>query len=90
MKLEGSTLRLTVFVGEVDRWHYKPVYAEIVHRANKAGLAGATALRGIVGYGASSRVHTPGPLTLSHDVPLSSSSSTAPHGLRRSCRSSMS
>ena len=69
-KLEGGALRLTVFVGESDRWHHKSLYAEIVHRAHKAGLAGASAFRGIEGYGASSRIHTDGPLALSHDCPV--------------------
>jgi len=44
---------LTVFVGEGDRWHHRPLYAEIVHRAHAAGLAGASGFRGVEGYGAS-------------------------------------
>jgi PII-like signaling protein len=70
MKLEGSALRLTIFVGEAHSWHHKPLYAEIVHRAHKAGLAGATAVRGIVGYGASTRIHTARPLSLAPNVPV--------------------
>src|SRR4051812_45780053 len=54
MKIEGPAVRLTVFVGEDDTWHRKPLYTEIVHRAHAAGLAGASVLRGIEGYGASS------------------------------------
>src|SRR6476469_7891256 len=69
MKLEGSALRLTVFVGEDDRWHHKPPYTEIVHRAHQAGLAGASVLRGIEGYGASSRIHTNRLLSLSEELP---------------------
>jgi PII-like signaling protein len=44
MKLPGSALRLTIFVGEFDEWYHKPLYTEIVHRAHQGGLAGATVL----------------------------------------------
>lgn len=70
MKIEGPALRLTVFVGEDDTWHHKPLYHEIVHRAHAAGLAGASVLRGIEGYGASSRIHTTRLLSLSEDLPV--------------------
>lgn len=70
MRLEGTAERLTIFVGEDDQWHGKPLYTEIVHRAHAAGLAGASVLRGIEGYGASSRVHTARLLSLSADLPI--------------------
>ncbi|MGH3391718.1 MAG: DUF190 domain-containing protein [Actinomadura sp.] len=70
MKLEGPALRLTVFVGETDQWHHRPLYTEIVHRAHKAGLAGASVFRGIEGYGTSSRIHTTRILSLSEDLPV--------------------
>jgi len=70
MRIEGAALRLTVFVGETDQWHHRPLYTEIVHRAHQAGLAGATVLRGIEGYGASSRIHTTRLLSLSEDLPI--------------------
>lgn len=70
MKLEGSALRLTVFVGEFDQWHHKPLYTEIVHRAHAAGLAGATVLRGLEGYGGSNRIHTSRILSLAEDMPI--------------------
>jgi PII-like signaling protein len=63
-------MRLTVFVGETDTWHHKPVYYEIVTRAHAAGLGGATVLHGIEGYGASNRVHTTRILSLSDDLPI--------------------
>ena len=70
MKLQGPALRLTIFVGESDQWHHHPVYTEIVHRAHAAGMAGASVLRGIEGYGASSHVHTTRILSLSEDLPV--------------------
>ena len=70
MKLAGSALRLTVFVGEDDRWGHQPLYHEIVTRARAAGLAGATVLRGCEGYGASSLIHTTRLLSLSEDLPI--------------------
>jgi PII-like signaling protein len=70
MKLQGHAQRLTVLVGETDQWHHKPLYTEIVHRAHAAGLAGATVLRGIEGFGASQHVHTTRILSLSEDLPV--------------------
>ncbi|MFF3335192.1 DUF190 domain-containing protein [Streptomyces sp. NPDC002888] len=69
-RLTGSALRVTVFVGENDIWHHKPLYSEIVHRAHAAGLAGASVFRGIEGYGASSLIHTSRLLSLSEDLPV--------------------
>ncbi|MCX2924165.1 DUF190 domain-containing protein [Streptomyces sp. NEAU-W12] len=66
----GSALRLTVFIGENDTWHHRPLYSEIVHRAHAAGLAGASVFRGIEGFGASSLVHTSRLLSLSEDLPV--------------------
>ncbi|WAX81464.1 DUF190 domain-containing protein [Streptomyces sp. KMM 9044] len=69
-RLTGSALRLTVFIGESDTWHHRPLYSEIVHRAHAAGLAGASAFRGVEGFGASSLVHTSRLLSLSEDLPV--------------------
>ena len=69
MTLTGTALRLTVFIGENDQFHRRPLYTEIVHRAHKDGLAGATVLRGCEGYGASSRIHTSRILSLTEDLP---------------------
>jgi PII-like signaling protein len=70
MRLHGPALRLTVFLGETDQYHHRPLYTEIVHRAHAAGLAGATVVRGIEGYGASTHIHTTRILTLTEDLPL--------------------
>ncbi len=70
MKLEGSALRLTVYIGENDQAHHRPLYSEIVHRAHRAGLAGASVFRGLEGYGASSTIHTSRILSLSEDLPI--------------------
>lgn len=70
MKLEGSALRLTVFVGEFDTFQHRPLYTEIVHRAHAAGLAGATVVRGLEGFGASNHIHTARILSLSEDLPM--------------------
>ncbi|WP_128429789.1 DUF190 domain-containing protein [Streptomyces cyaneus] len=66
----GRALRLTVFVGEHDTWHHRPLYSEIVHRAHAAGLAGASVFRGVEGFGASSVIHTSRLLSLSEDLPV--------------------
>ena len=71
MTLQGSARRLTVYIGEDDSWNHKPLYTEIVHRAHAAGLAGASVLRGIEGFGSSSsRIHTSRILSLSEDLPV--------------------
>jgi uncharacterized protein len=69
-RLAGPARRITIFVGESDRYHHKPLYAEIVHRAHERGLAGASVFRGIEGFGASSRIHTSRLLSLSEDLPV--------------------
>ena len=66
----GRALRLTVLVGEHDTWHHRPLYSEIVHRAHRAGLAGASVFRGIEGFGASLLVHTSRLLSLSECMPV--------------------
>jgi hypothetical protein len=70
MRLEGPGERLTIFIGETDQHHRKPLYTEIVHRAHAARLAGATVVRGLEGYGASRHIHTTRILSLSEDLPV--------------------
>jgi len=68
MKGEGKLVR--VFIGESDTWHGKPLYQAIVERVREEGLAGATVVRGIEGFGADSRLHTSRILRLSEDLPV--------------------
>ena len=70
MKLEGQGKLLRIFIGESDHWHGKPLYAAIVERLREHGLAGATVIRGIEGFGADSRLHTSRILRLSEDLPV--------------------
>lgn len=70
MRLHGRACRVTIFVGETDQYHHRPLYTEIVHRARQRGLAGASVFRGIEGYGASSHIHTTRILSLSEDLPI--------------------
>lgn len=70
MHIEGEAKLLRIFVGESDLINHVPVYEKIVLEARKAGLAGVTVLKGIMGFGASSRIHTTKLLRLSEDLPL--------------------
>jgi PII-like signaling protein len=70
MKIEGEGQLLRIFVGESDRWHGQPLYEAIVRTARELGLAGATVLRGLEGFGAHSRIHTAKLLRLSEDLPI--------------------
>ena len=65
---EGKLLR--IFIGEQDKWHGQPLYEAIVQLARKQGLAGATCLKGFLGFGAKSHIHTAKLLRLSEDLPI--------------------
>ena len=69
-RLEGDGMLLRIFIGESDRWHGRPLYEAIVATAREAGLAGATVLRGVEGFGADSHLHTARILRLSEDLPI--------------------
>ena len=70
MTLPEEGARLRIFLGENDRQEGHPLYEWIVKRAREQGLAGATVLRGIMGFGAHSRMHTAKILRLSEDLPI--------------------
>jgi len=70
VELSGRALRATVYVGEDDMHHHRPVYTEIVVRARESGLAGATVTRGVEGFGRHSLVHTARLVSLSNDLPM--------------------
>ncbi len=70
MELSGEGRLLRIFIAESDTYHHKPLYHEIVVAARREGMAGATVLRGIEGFGAHSVVHTTRILSLSEDLPL--------------------
>ena len=70
MKLPSEAELLRVFIGESDKHHGRPLYEVIVEEARRQGLAGATVLRGTLGFGANSRIHTAKLLRLSEDLPM--------------------
>ncbi len=70
MQIPHAAVLLRVFIGESDRWEHKPLYEAIVLKARELHLAGATVLRGPMGFGKSSRLHTAKILRLSVDLPL--------------------
>jgi len=70
MKLPEEGLLLRIFIGESDVYQGKALYEQIVLKAREMNLAGATVLRGIMGFGATSRLHTAKLLRLSEDLPV--------------------
>ena len=70
MKIEGAGKLLRIFIGESDRWHGRPLSEAIVLMLREEGLAGATVVRGVEGFGADSRIHTAHILRLSEDLPI--------------------
>jgi len=70
VKLQGTGLLLRIYIGENDRWRGHPLCHAIVEHMRREGLAGATVLRGIEGFGAKQHLHTTRILRLSEDLPL--------------------
>ena len=70
MKIPTDGYLLRIFIGESDYWHGKPLYEAIVMKARELHLAGATVIRGPMGFGANSRLHTTKILRLSEDLPM--------------------
>ncbi len=70
MKIPKEGLLLRIFIGESDKWEGKPLYEAIVLKARELHLAGATVLRGPMGFGAHSRLHTSKIMRLSEDLPM--------------------
>ncbi|MBS1788712.1 MAG: DUF190 domain-containing protein [Acidobacteria bacterium] len=70
MKIPEQGQLLRIFIGESDKWQGKPLYEAIILKAREMNIAGATMLRGMMGYGANSRIHTAKILRLSEDLPV--------------------
>jgi uncharacterized protein len=70
MKLEGKAKMLRIHFGEDDKWHGKPLHRAIVEKCRELDIAGATVLRGIEGYGASTLIRRTHLLSFSHDAPV--------------------
>ena len=70
MQIPQDAVLLRIFIGESDRWEHKPLYEAIVLKAREMHLAGATVLRGPMGFGKTSHLHTAKILRLSMDLPL--------------------
>ncbi len=70
MEVPHDAMLLRIFIGEADEWHGKPLYEQIVLKARERKLAGATVLRGPMGFGKSSHLHTAKILRLSMDLPI--------------------
>ena len=70
MKIPADGKLLRIFIGEKDRWQGQPLYEAIVHLAKKEKMAGATAVKGFMGFGCKSHMHTAKILRLSEDLPI--------------------
>ena len=87
MDITGPAKMLKIYIGESDKWHGRPLATELVLRLRSEGIAGATVLRGVEGFGANSRIHTAHILRLSEDLPWWSKWWIGPTGSNGSSRS---
>ncbi len=69
-KIASKAKRLRIYIGESDQWERRSLYHAIVEKAKELDMAGATVLRGLMGYGADKRIHTAGIVDLSSDLPI--------------------
>ena len=90
-KLEGEQVLMRIFIGESDQWERRPLYMALIELFRRHGLAGATVLKGVAGFGARSLVHTVSILRLSADLPRRApgpsgqSTDLVPKGDRATC-----
>jgi PII-like signaling protein len=70
MRITGPGKQLRIFIGESDRWHHRSLADALLEMLREEGLAGATVLHGVAGFGAHSRIHTAHVLRLSEDLPI--------------------
>lgn len=70
MMIEGDAKRVSIYMGESDRWHHQTLHTAIVEMLRREGCAGATVVKGIEGFGKNSRIHTANVLRLSEDLPV--------------------
>jgi PII-like signaling protein len=70
MKVEADAKRVTIYVNSTDQWHGRPLYSAVVQLCRDKGLAGATVVRCVEGYGAGRHLHTTRLLELSEDLPV--------------------
>ena len=69
-RIEGEQVLMRIFIGESDRWQHRPLYGVLLELFRSKGLAGATVLKGVAGFGADSILHTASLFRLSSDLPI--------------------
>jgi PII-like signaling protein len=68
--LDGEQLLVRIFIGDADKWHHQPLERALLERLRRSGFAGATVIRGLAGFGASSVIHTAHIIDMSADLPI--------------------
>jgi PII-like signaling protein len=69
-RIEGEQVLMRIFIGESDQWQHRPLYTALLELLRSKGLAGATVLKGVAGFGADSVIHTASLFRLSSDLPI--------------------